>query len=313
MRLDARHARKAHKGIFMKKFKFKKIDAFAAGSSVGNPAAAVYLDSFGDITEQEMLRVARELKGFVCEVGYIAETGPNRYKLRYFSSEKEVEFCGHATIAIMYDLLKNASGRSGHQQVFIETNKGVLDVENRLAEEESVFITAPVPAYSELGIEMDEIISALSIGGEAINRNAPTGIVNAGNETLCVPIRSLDEIVAMSPDYETLRAFCKKHNLDVITVFSPDVSDKARACRTRVFAAPFGYLEDPATGSGNAALGYHLLKHGLWRGEGIILEQNNDKKNPNIIRMATKTDADGTLRVIFGGAAITRIEGYYRI
>jgi PhzF family phenazine biosynthesis protein len=117
----------------------------------------------------------------------------------------------------------------------------------------------------------------------------------------------------MSPDYETIRAFCKKYDLDVVTVFTTDVSDKASAYRTRVFAAPFGYLEDPATGSGNAALGYHLLDHGLWRGEGIILEQNNDRKNPNIIRMAATADADGTRRVIFGGSAITRIEGYYRI
>jgi hypothetical protein len=29
----------------MKTFKFKKIDAFTNGSSPGNPAAAVYLDS----------------------------------------------------------------------------------------------------------------------------------------------------------------------------------------------------------------------------------------------------------------------------
>jgi PhzF family phenazine biosynthesis protein len=300
-------------GDNVKKFNFKKFDAFAAGDATGNPAAAVYVNSFDDITEQEMLRVARELKGFVCEVGYIAETGQNRYKLRYFSSEKEVEFCGHATIAIMYELLKNAGGRPHRQNVSIETNKGVLDVENRLAGEDSVFITAPVPAYSERSVETDEICSALAIRGEAINHGAPTGIVNAGNETLCVPIRGLKDLVIISPDYETLRAFCKKHDLDVINIFTTEVSGKAGAYRTRVFAAPFGYLEDPATGSGNAALGYHLLKHGLWSGERIVLEQNNDIANPNIIKMAAKADAGGVLRVIFGGSAVTRIDGYYLI
>jgi PhzF family phenazine biosynthesis protein len=297
----------------LKKFKFKKMDAFASGLSTGNPAAAVYLDSFDDISEQDMQGIARELKGFVCEVGYLAKTGPDRYKLRYFSSEKEVEFCGHATIAIMYDLLIKDRQRSGGRIVRIETNKGVLDVENRIVDEDSVFITAPVPQYNDTSISQDEICGALSIGADSINRNVPKGVVNAGNETLCVPIRSLDDIVSISPDYETLRSFCKKHKLDVITVFTDDVSDKARAYRTRVFAAPFGYLEDPATGSGNAALGYHLLRHGLWRGERIILEQNNDKANPNIIKMATKTDDHGRIRVIFGGAAVTRIEGHYLV
>jgi PhzF family phenazine biosynthesis protein len=289
------------------------MDAFASGLSTGNPAAAVYLESFDDITDREMQRIARELKGFVSEVGYIARTGPGRYKLRYFSSEKEVEFCGHATIAIMYDLLKQAGGNPPGRAVCIETNKGVLDVENRLSDEEAVFITAPAPRYSDLCIAVPEICQALGIGDTAIYPDAPIGIVNAGNETLCVPMRSLDGIVAVAPDYETLRSFCARYKLDVVTVYTHDVSDKARSYRTRVFAAPFGYLEDPATGSGNAALGYHLLKHGLWRGEPIMLEQNNDKTNPNIIKMATKTDDNGLTRVLFGGSAVTRLEGHYLI
>ncbi len=297
----------------MKKFKFKKIDAFASGLSAGNPAAAVYLDSFDDITEQEMQRIARELKGFVCEVGYIAQTGPGRYKLRYFSSEKEVEFCGHATIAIMYDLLKNTVGASGKRAVLLETNKGVLEVDNRTASEDSVFITAPLPRYSDYRISPEEICGSLRIPAGRIDPGTPIGIVNAGNETLCVPMQSLEGVLSLSPDYETVRAFCTNHRLDVITVFTSDTADKARAYRTRVFAAPFGYLEDPATGSGNAALGYHLLKHGFWRGERIILEQNDDKENPNIIKMAAKTGSGGSHRVIFGGSAITRIEGCYQL
>lgn len=297
----------------MRRFKFKKMDAFASGLSTGNPAAAIYLDSLDDIIEQEMLRIARELKGFVSEVGYIASVGARKYRLRYFSSEKEVEFCGHATIAIMYDLLKQRGAADG-QMVSLETNKGILDVENCIKDEDSVFITAPAPKYNDNNsISRDGICKALSIRTESIDRNKPVGIVNAGNETLCVPIRSLDEIVAISPDYGTLRSFCQKHDLDVVTVFTDDVSDKTRAYRTRVFAAPFGYLEDPATGSGNAALGYHLLSHSLWDGKRIILEQNNDIRNPNIIKMLSKIDAQGSVRVVFGGGAITRIEGEYFI
>lgn len=144
----------------LKKFKFKKMDAFASGLSPGNPAAAIYPDTFHDISEQDMQRIARELKGFVSEVGYIANVGPGRYKLRYFSSEKEVEFCGHATIAIMYDLLKQKGGRSQGETIYIETNKGVLDVENRIADEDSVFITAPVPRYNDTSISQDKICGA---------------------------------------------------------------------------------------------------------------------------------------------------------
>ncbi len=295
----------------MKKFKFKKIDAFAAGLSAGNPAGAIYLDSFCDISEQEMQKIARELKGFVSEVGYIANIGPDTYKVRYFSSEKEVEFCGHATIAIMYDLLKDGDNSAGGTKIILETNKGTLDVENRIAAENSVYISAPVPVYSNRKIGRKELCDALAIRQDAVSQLAPAGIVNAGNETLCVPITSLGALVSASPDYETLRSFCAKNRLDVVTLFTDEVSQKGSRYRTRVFAAPFGYLEDPATGSGNAALGYHLLSNKLWSGERIVLEQNNDRTNPNIIKLSTKKDSDDILRVVFGGAAITRIDGYY--
>lgn len=295
----------------MKKFTFKKIDAFASGLSTGNPAGAIYLDSFNGISGQEMQRIALELRGFVSEVGYIAKVGPDRYQVRYFSSEKEVEFCGHATIAIMYDLLKSREHSAAGSKVFLETNMGVLDVEDRIAAEDCVYITAPVPGYSRTKIGQEEICKALGISLDAIDPNIPAGIVNAGNETLCVPIGSLDALLEIAPDYQTLKAFCSTKGLDVVTVFTDHVADSASRYRTRVFAAPFGYLEDPATGSGNAALGYHLLQKDRWKGENIILEQNEHRTRPNIIKLSTKKGSDGILRVAFGGAAITRIEGYY--
>ena len=55
----------------MRAYRFKKLDAFASGRSAGNPAGAVYLDSPDEITPGEMQQVARELKGFVSEVGYV--------------------------------------------------------------------------------------------------------------------------------------------------------------------------------------------------------------------------------------------------
>ena len=91
----------------MKKSVFKKIDAFATKESEGNPAAAIYLNAEHDISVQEMQRIAKELKGFVSEVGYVRQVDGNTFNLKYYSSEREVDFCGHATIAIMYDLLIN--------------------------------------------------------------------------------------------------------------------------------------------------------------------------------------------------------------
>ncbi|PKM49010.1 MAG: hypothetical protein CVV02_17965 [Firmicutes bacterium HGW-Firmicutes-7] len=70
---------------------------YAIKKQYRDPAGYILLDSFYDIEEKEMLKIAKELKGYVNEVGYMAKINVDTYKLRYFSSEREVKFCGHAT------------------------------------------------------------------------------------------------------------------------------------------------------------------------------------------------------------------------
>lgn len=293
----------------MKAFPFKKLDAFATANSGGNPAAVVYLDDFDDITDAEMQRIAQELKGFVSEVGYVARITPDVFRLRYFSSEKEVQFCGHATIAIAHDLVSHDAELAALPRFLLQTNKGELPVENR---EGAVFIHAPVPVFTEFRMPMAEIGSVLDVDLARIDDRIAPGVVNAGNQTLCLPLKGVRDVTSLKPDFAALQAFCTRHALDVITVFSEETADPANRLRTRVFAAPFGYLEDPATGSGNAALAYHLHRLGRWDGGPFRIEQNADLENPNIVRIASVVDAAGP-RVIFGGSAILRIDGRYWI
>jgi PhzF family phenazine biosynthesis protein len=99
--------------------------------------------------------------------------------------------------------------------------------------------------------------------------------------------------------------------VDIVLVYSPEVCFEESRYRTRVFAPTFGYLEDPATGSGNSAFGYYLLAHGLWKGENFRIEQNGFRDTPNFVRLfARRTDA-GEMRVWFGGGAVVKIEGQY--
>ena len=73
----------------------------------------------------------------------------------------------------------------------------------------------------------------------------------------------------------------------------------------------FGYLEDPATGSGNSAFGYYLMKNKIWDGTFMSLEQNGSFENPNIIKLMAKDTEGAKPQVVFGGGAIVRIDGEY--
>src|SRR3569833_2374864 len=72
-----------------------KIVAFSDGNTGGNPAGVVIGETLPDVAD--MQRVAAEV-GF-SETAFAAPEGSG-WRVRYFSPESEVPFCGHATIAL---------------------------------------------------------------------------------------------------------------------------------------------------------------------------------------------------------------------
>src|SRR5688572_789643 len=72
-----------------------KIAAFADGNAGGNPAGVVIADALP--SEEEMRQIAAEVGFSETAFAAPADTG---WRVRYFSPESEVPFCGHATIAL---------------------------------------------------------------------------------------------------------------------------------------------------------------------------------------------------------------------
>jgi len=297
------------RGGVMKRYRFKKIDAFAAGSSSGNPAGYVRLSPGEEIADHEMQRIARELKGFVSEVGFLREGTPGECDLsiRYFSCERGVDFCGHATIAVMDDVVRNDDRFRDRESLLLRTNRGVVTVLNRTSEDGMVYIRAPEPAFSDACPDAAETAAALDLALRDIDPAIPFGVVNAGLDTLLIPLASLDACIRCSPDYATLRAFALAHAVDVVVIYTRETAFPKHDLHTRVFAPPFGYLEDPATGSGNAALGNFLVRENLWTSRTLVIEQGPDRENPNIVRLLRPEDGG----LMFGGRGQVRIDGSY--
>jgi PhzF family phenazine biosynthesis protein len=297
----------------MKNLQFKKIDAFASKHSSGNPAAVVYLDKLEDLSENEKLQIAKELKGFVSEVGYVCPGTETDYELCYFSSEREVAFCGHATIAILNDIVANNEALHSQTTLSIATRTDRLQVENRYRDEKSVYISAPPPRFSIKEISAVDIAAALHSRIENLDNVLPIKVVNGGLETLVVPMTGLASILCVTPDLQILKEFCLHIGVDIILLYSSEVAFQESRYRTRVFAPTFGYLEDPATGSGNAAFGYYLLAHGMWNGEKIKIEQNGFRDAPNFVQLFSPKTGASDSRVWFGGSAIVKIDGQYNL
>jgi PhzF family phenazine biosynthesis protein len=293
----------------MQRLRFKKIDAFVFNRSGGNPAGCIYLDGPEAITVDQMQQIAREMAGCVSEVVYLYPED-DVTTLRFFSSECEVAFCGHGTIAAMYDLVRNDIDLMRNPILRIRIGNRQILVRNEIAGADAVFISAPSPVMLKAGVDADTVAAALRIPPGEIADPLAISFINAGLATLIVPLRSLNTLLAVHPDQQNLKDFCIRNNIEIILIHTPEVASAGAAYRTRVFAPVFGYLEDPATGSGNAAFGYHLLMSKRWDGKLLTIEQGRSRNRPNIIRLIS--DASEKQRtVFFGGNAVVRIEGEY--
>ena len=190
-----------------------------------------------------------------------------------------------------------------------ETNcKGIIEVFNAINEEDAVYITAPDPIEHPMILSVAQIEDALSLPHGAIRKDLPIRNIDAGLRTLLVPIADLDTEISVYPHEQSLKTFCDSNDIDIILVFSKQTADVSAYAHTRVFAPKFGYLEDPATGSGNSAFANYMLSEGLWDGHPITIEQGGNDRIFNSVKLRCQ---DG--KVLFGGKATKKIEGEYYI
>ena len=227
----------------------------------------------------------------------------------FIVTEGKVDFCGHGTIATMYSMIKDDPALRAKPVVKVETNrKGIVEVFNAIDMEDAVYITAPDPIEHPVNLTIDAIGKALELPKGAIRQDLPIRIIDAGLRTLIVPITDLESEISVFPYEKKLKVFCEGNDIDIILIFSMQTADTGAFAHTRVFAPKFGYLEDPATGSGNSAFANYLLSENLWNGVPITIEQGGNDRIFNSVKVKY---SDG--QVLFGGKSTIRIEGDYLI
>lgn len=253
-----------------------------------------------------MLDVARQHKGFVSEVVFCTQAEEN-IALIYYSSECEVDFCGHGTIACMHSLIKDTPQLLSQTEITIHTHKkGKLTVYNQIAEDNAVFISAPEPVFIGTTINKRAVAEKLGLEEDCLSSEYPLDVIDAGLKTLIVPVQSLANEISIYPNEPHLKSFCEANDINIILIFSIQTQDNSFHAHTRVFAPRFGYLEDPATGSGNSAFGHYMRKYNLWNGDAISIEQGGDGHVFNTVKLKMQGS-----QLLFGGSTTVRIDGQY--
>jgi len=241
------------------------------------------------------------------ETAFVMKSDIADYRVRFFTPTEEVDLCGHATIAAFSTLLSEDYIKRGNYTQ--ETKAGVLDVE--VMADSSIMMNQTKPSFYE-AVEKQEIADSLNISVDDMNEKLPAQIVSTGLRDIIVPIRSMEVLNGIKPDFEKVSEISKKYNTIGYHLFALDsLYDSNAHCRN--LAPLYGIPEESATGTSNGALACYLLKYDQLKHEHVknmVFEQGYSMNMPSEIMVSLSVENNEIYVVKVGGKALnlSRIE-----
>lgn len=271
------------------------IAAFSDKQQGGNPAG-VYIGNTLP-SSQEMQTIAKEVgyseTVFACRLG-------EDWRVRYFSPESEVPFCGHATIALGA-VLAQEFGNKAYQ---LHLNHGSISVEGEVRQDE-IRASLQSPATRSAAPSAEMLATALALFGllpEQLDTKIPPALIHGGADHLLLCLTSRQALADMRYELDRGREFMQQHGLvTIMLVFAETV----QLFHSRNAFASGGVYEDPATGAASAAFaGY--LRDLNWPHQGqITLIQGEDMGMRSVIHAAITAEPGASIR-IFGTARVLK-------
>jgi PhzF family phenazine biosynthesis protein len=264
-----------------------RIAAFSDGDQGGNPAGVWIGPALP--SEAEMQRLAHSV-GF-SETAFAARSGEG-FRVRYFSPEAEVPFCGHATIALGAALAREV----GDGVYPLALNQAGITVEGR-CEDSLCSAALQSPPTRSAPADPQLVAEALALFGYSeadLDPRMPPGLAHAGNDHLVLALQSRALLAAMGYDLEAGRKLMRTWNMPTIVLAW---AESARLFHTRNPFAFGGVYEDPATGSGTAALAGYLRDLGWPHGGAIDVVQGEDMGMRSRLHAEIGDTKGGSIRV----------------
>jgi len=276
----------------------QRIAAFANGWHGGNPAGVVVC---------EVLPEDAVMQAVAADVGYsetaFAAPEDGGWRVRYFAPEVEVNFCGHATIALGAALaLKNGGGtfplRLNHARIAVEGR--------RAGELLAATLQSPLTRSCAVSAELvNEALVLFGLSAGDLDDRLPPAIAHAGADHLVLALRDRARLADVRYDLDAGRELARRNSICTFSLIYAESSCRFHARN------PFpigGVYEDPATGAAAAAFAGYLRDLEWPHGGAIEIIQGEDMGVPSrlLVELTAKTGASvrvsGSARLIMPGA-----------
>lgn len=272
---------------------FYIVEAFSDKLFGGNAAGVVIYD---DISDSYMQSVAAELR--FPETAFIKPVDNDKFDIRFFTPNSEIELCGHATIA-SFSALRDAGYINKNGIYYMNTRSGLLPVH---VDDNFIMMEQALPVK---GAEFDDIrllaeivnISVEEIGDSQFKLMPQ--IVSTGLFDIMLPVKTKESLYRINPDFIKLSEFSKRYDVVGVHAFTLDEDKYTANCRN--FAPLYGINEESATGTSNGALTYYLYLNGIIKEfcRDYHFKQGESMNRPSII--TTRIEMEHNLKILAGG------------
>jgi PhzF family phenazine biosynthesis protein len=259
-----------------------KIAAFSYKGEGGNPAGVVFSEVMP--APEEMLKIAKQV-GY-SETAFLVRK-EDGWRVRYFAPEREVAFCGHATIALGVALGERFG--KGKYKLFLNQSEISVSVEKS----ENGVLTATLQSPETWSRDapkeyVDKVLLAFNLSRHDLDPEFPTRFAFAGVKHLILLVKDRKTLADMSYQFDIVKSLMVEEDLVTISILWRE-SDELFHSRN-AFASG-GVYEDPATGAAAAALaGY--LRDMNWQGKKeFTILQGEDMRMPSrlLVQYGSKT------------------------
>jgi len=267
----------------------QRIAAFSDAGEGGNPAGIVIAERFPD--EAEMRRIAAEV-GYSETAFAIPNGKPDQWRVRYFSPESEVPFCGHATIALGAALAQH----SGDGQFALQLNNAEITVEAAASVDGyTAALQSPPTRSAAARVELvDKALTLFGYDKQQLDPVLPPAEIHAGADHLVLALKERGDLAAMSYDLDAGRALMREYGL--VTIMLIHVRSPTEFDVRNAFASG-GVLEDPATGAAAAAFSGYLRDLDWPHRNRIQITQGEDMGEKSLIEAQLTDEPGSSIRV----------------
>ena len=235
----------------MPRFAFQQVDVFSAVALKGNPLAVVV--SADGLSDDRMAAFANWTN--LSETTFlVAPADPSAdYRVRIFTPSGELPFAGHPTLGSCHVWLATG-GRPRADIVVQECAAGLVRIRR-----DGSRLAFAAPPLLKSGPVAEDVVARIA-AGLGVERGAIVGAQWADNGPgwVAAMLANRAALLALKPDYAALRGL----KLGVVAPWDAARDGTDAQIEVRAFVPDRG-VEDPVTGSLNAALAQWLIPAGI--------------------------------------------------